>query len=430
MLLLFFVSVVLHAQSITYEELLKSASIKSNKLKIYKTDESIESARLSSVSSEYYPNLGISYNTEYNRDENGLPFGTESVGDTVITSGTRYQSSLSLNMDYELYHFGTTNKSINIAESEVEIRYLLWCEEEKKLHQNILDRYNSAIKMKIQSNLRQEMLMIRQELYIIKKRLYKAGRYSKIDLGDEAIYIIDLEREIERALMQYQEDVIVLSNLSHIEIDEKESTLLPIGHSEIDTFVDDFEETTEGHRYDELVFQKEEEMSRYKRMQFPSVSMYGNYYFYGSDADNAYSSFEDIQKNSWKLGVAVRMSIFEGFKYNSESDRLWFELQRVKQEREMRKREYEYNAKSKQSKILHLATLEDKDEHLFNETQVKIKMIERLKKTHKIDSVRELSVRLEVLERELNLQIEQSEVNYESASLNIMYRGVDQCTQH
>lgn len=428
--LLWITSLTLFAQSITFQELLQSASNESNRLKIYKTDENIEMSRLATVSAEYYPSLSFSYNTEYNKDENGLPSGTESIGDTVITNGTRYQSSLSLNANYELYHFGTTNKSISIAKSEVDIKHLLWCEEEKKLHQSILERYNSAVKMKIQSDLKQQMLEIRHQLYETKKRLFRAGKSSKVDLGDEAIFIIDLEREVESALMQYQEDVVALSSLSHIELDEDKSELLPIGYSKIDVLADDFEETTEGHRYSRLIHQKEDEISRYKRTQLPSISMYGNYYFYGSDPDNAYDAFDNIQKNSWKLGVSVRMSIFEGFKYRNESERLWFELQRIKQEREMRKREYEYDARAKTSKIIHLVALQEKDENLYSETQEKIKMIDRLRKTYQVDSLNELNARLEGLERELNLKIDQSEAAYENASLDILYRGVDQCTLH
>ena len=424
------IKALLHAESITIEKLLQAASEESSRLKLYKIDEKIERARYHALSSEYYPTLGVSYNTEYNRDENGLPFGTESVGDTVITSGTRYQSSLSLNMNYELYHFGTTIKSREIAEREVKLKYLLWCEEEKKLYQSILERYNSALKMKIQSDLKQKMLEVRQDLYEIKKRLYRAGRSSKVDLGDEAIFIIDLERDIEQAKMQYQDDIVNLSALSHIDLDEEHSVLLEIGYQQTDVLVDDFEETTEGYRYTQLIHQKEEAISQYRRTQFPTISMYGNYYFYGSDPDDAYDSFDAIHKNSWKLGVAIRISLFEGFKYDKESDRLDLELQRVKQERELRKREYEYDAKSKANKIIHLVALQHKDERLYNEAQEKIKMIDRLRNSYQVDSVSELTTKLEGYERELNLKIEMSETAYENASLHILYRGVDQCTQH
>ena len=427
---LLLISLNLLAQEVTLKKLLNSATLESERLQIFTTDEHIETARLESTYGQYYPKLSVSYNTEYNRDENGFSFGTESVGDTVMTSGTRYQSSMSLNLNHELYHFGTTSKSVDIAKSEVEIKHLLWCEEEKKLHQTILERYSSAVKMKVKSNLKNQMLGIRQKLFEIKKRLYKAGRYSKVDLGDEAIFIIDLEREIALSLLQYKEDIIQLSNLSYIELDEDETELLPIALNYMHALADDFEDTTEGHKYAEQISQKEDELSMLNRSQFPTIGMYGNYYFYGSDPDEAYDSFKEITKNSWKLGISISMSLFEGFKYNDESDRLQYELQRIKLEHNLRKREYEYESKVKINKISYIQTLEAKDQILKDKSQEKIKMVSRLRKSHQVNSVTELNAKLEGLERELNLKIEQYEAAYENASLDILYRGVDQCTQH
>ncbi len=95
LILYFILSIVLHGNDVTYEELLNSASVNSFKLKLLKSDENIESSKLESVYADYYPTLNLSYNTEYNRDLNGFSTGTESVGDTVITNGTRYQSDSS-----------------------------------------------------------------------------------------------------------------------------------------------------------------------------------------------------------------------------------------------------------------------------------------------------------------------------------------------
>lgn len=230
--------------------------------------------------------------------------------------------------------------------------------------------------------------------------------------------------------MQYQEDLSVLSSLSYIELEEATTELLPIGGIELALVADDFEETTQGHRYSELIRQKEDEISMHKRSQFPTLAMYGNYYLYGSDPVDAYDSFEDVQRNSWKLGLAVRINIFEGFKYNNESDRLRYELVRIQQERDLSKREYEYEVSAKSTKIMHLKTLEVKDEDLYLQTQDKIDMVNRLRENQQVDSVSELNAKLEGLERELNLKIEHSEAAYEKASLNILYRGLNQCTQH
>lgn len=428
--LLLFLNLAVNAHIVTYQDLLQSASDKSIKLKMFKSDEKIESSKVEALYEKYYPTLSLSYNTEYNRDLNGLASGTESIGDTVITSGTRYQSSASLNLNHELYSFGTTGDSIDIAKKEVIIKQLNRCEEEKKLHQNILDRYSSAIKSKIKSSIKEEMLTVRQELYSIKQRLYKAGKYSKLDLGDEAITIIDLEKEIELALLQYQEDLVYLSSLSHVELDEKSTELMAIGFNHSDYLTDDFEETALGHKYAEQVKQKEKEILMLTHSQYPTLSMYGNYYMYGSDIDNAYDSFDAIKKNSWKLGLAIRLNIFEGFKYNNTSQTLRHELQRIKDERDFYKREYEYNAKIKLHKISYLKNITDKDHTLYDKTNEKMGMIERLRKSYQVDSINELSTMLEALERKLNLEIQQSEMAYENASLDILFRGASQCTQH
>ncbi len=424
------VSFTLYAQSVSLEELLKSSSEQSFNLKMFKSDEEISHSNLYSVYSQYYPSLALSYNTEYNRDEDGLPTGTESVGNTIITSGTRYQSSLSLNLNYELYHFGVSDKSVHMAEYDVDIKHLLWCEEEKRLHQSILDRYSSALKMKTKSDFKSKMLDIRRTLYKVKKRLYVAGKSSKIDLGDEAIFIIDLEREVELSIMQYKEDIIQLSALSHVELDDVNTELLDIGFDNNSDLVDSFSQTTEGLKYSKMLKQKKEEISRNKRLLFPTISTYGNYYFYGSNPSSVYDSFEDIKRNSWKVGLSLQMTIFEGFKYNHDRHRLTYELQRLEDEKNQKQREYQYNAKSKVSKIQYLNILEDKDDNLFKETQEKIVMIERLREDNQIDSMSELQANLEHIERELNLKIERSERAYENASLHILYRGVDQCTQH
>ncbi|WP_310442556.1 TolC family protein [Sulfurimonas sp.] len=428
--LLLLLNFALQAQTVTYQDLFASASKNSIKLKMFKEDVNIESYKVETIYAKYYPTLALSYNTEYNRDLGDLPSATESIGDSVITSGTKYQSSISLNLNHELYHFGATEDSIGIAKKEVTIKKLNWCEEEKKLHQTILDRYSSAIKSKIKISIKDEMLNIRQELYKIKQRLHKAGKYSKLELGDEAITMIDLEKDIELALLQYQEDIIHLSSLSHVELDEKNIELVSIGFENSDCLTDKFEETALGHKYAQQVKQKEQEILMLTHSQYPTLSLYGNYYMYGSDQNDAYQSFDNIQKNSWKLGLAIRLNIFEGFKYSHTSQTLKHELQRIKDELDLQKREYEYNAKMKLSKLSYLKTLAEKDENMHDKTTQKMDMINRLRESYQVDRISELNTMLEALERKLNLKIQQRDMAYENASLDILFRGATQCTQH
>ncbi|MDD3506400.1 MAG: TolC family protein [Sulfurimonas sp.] len=429
-LLLLLICLVIEAKTITLQEILHSASEASSKLKILKIDEDIENSKVETLYSKYYPTIALSYNTEYNRDLDNSPSTTESIGDSIITSGTKYQSSLSLNLNHEIYHFGATEDSIGIAKKEVNIKKFNRCEEEKRLHQTILDKYNSAIKSKTKINIQEEMLKIRQELYKTKQRLYNAGKYSKLDLGDEAISVLDLENDLELALLQYKEDILHLGNISHMKLDAKSTELMPIESNFSDYNSANFEETALGYRYEEQLKQKKQEILMLKHSQYPSLSMYGNYYLYGSDLNNAYDSYDNIRKNSWKLGLAIRFNIFEGFNYSNTLQTLECELQKIKEERDLYKREYEYSAKIKLSKLNSTKILENKNEDIYEKTTQKMQMINRLKDSRQVDSISELNTMLEALDKKLKLKIQQSDLAYENASLNIMLRGITQCTQH
>ena len=118
---------ILWGHSVTFEELAKSSTKHSIRLKVFKSDEDIQTANIQTKYNKYYPAVSLSYNTEYNKDLDGASSGSESIGDSVITNGTRYQSSLSLNLNYELYSFGTTQDSISIAKKELDIKKAIRC---------------------------------------------------------------------------------------------------------------------------------------------------------------------------------------------------------------------------------------------------------------------------------------------------------------
>ncbi len=428
--LLIIFSFAVHAQSITYQELLNSATKHSIKLKIFKSDEDIESSKVNSLYEKYYPTLSLSYNTEYNKDLDESSSATESFGDSIVISGTKYKSSLSLNLNHELYNFGTTEDSIEIAKKEVQIKKFTWCDEEIKLHQSILDTYSSAIKSKTKQNIKEKILQVHKKLFEVKQRLYKAGKYSKIDLGDEAITILDIEKELDMLELQYQEEILNLSKLSYIKLDAENTKLMDIGVINTDNLVYSFENSASWYKYDQKLQQKVQELDMLNHSLYPTLTMYGNYYMYGSDEHNAYDSYDNIKKNSWKIGLAVRFNIFEGFKYSNTSQRLKYELLRIKQEKKLYQREYEYTSKIKQTKISNLNNLTDIENKLYLKTHEKMDMVNRLREALQIDSVSELKTFIQTLQRELNLELQENEVVYEKASLDILHKGLAQCTQH
>lgn len=416
------------SKEISYEALKISATEHSHWLKLRTIDTSIEKTRLDSVYSGLYPQLSLGYSGEYNKNLDQTTSGSISVGGTTINSAVRNKDSLALSLNYELYHFGTTLKQIEISKKEIAFKKLEVCNEENKLFREILDLYATAQKAQSEQNYKAQMHALRQELYTLKQRLYAAGKESRVSVGDEAIRLIELERDIERAQMSYEENLIALTKLSHIDLDLKSTQLLPLGTKAKDIHIGSFEESSQARQYRDKIDQKNTEISLNIRTQLPVLSLYSNYYLYGSDMHNAYNAFEDMKPNSWNAGLSLRWNLFEGFKYNSESARLHFERDRLNEEYALAKREFDAQTQISQQKIDRLTQLQKNNVLIVNESRSKIAMIKRLREHGEADAVSEVSVKLETLERELTLESERIQHAYEAEALKLQHRGAEECT--
>lgn len=425
-----FIEIVVASQDISYEQLKSSAVLNSHRLKLRHIDTSIEQERLGSVYSSFYPQLSLGYNGEYNQNLDKSISGSISVGGTTINSTVRNKDSLALSLNYELYHFGTTLKQIEMSKKEIASKKLEVCNEETKLYRELLDLYATAQKAQSEYRYKNQMHVLRQELYTLKQRLYAAGKESRVSVGDEAMRLIDLERDIERAQMSYEENLIALTKLSHVDLDLQSTQLLPLDTKAEEIHLGSFEENSQARQYKEKIDQKNAEISLNLRTQLPVLSLYSNYYLYGSDMHNAYNAFENMKPNSWNVGVSLRWNLFEGFKYNSESARLHLERDRLVEEYALAKREFDTQTQIYQQKIDRLTQLQKNNVLIVNESRSKIAMIKRLREQGEADAVSEVSVKLETLEREMTLESEMIQQMYEAEALKLQHRGTDQCTPH
>jgi len=427
LLFLLIFEIIAVSQNISFDQFKEAASLYSHRLKLRTIDISIEAARLGSVYSSLYPQLSLGYSGEYNQNIDKADSGTLSVGGTTINSSVQNKDSLALSLNYELYHFGTTLKQIEMSKKEIASKKLEVCNEENKLYQELLDHYASAQKAQSEHKFKTAMHALRKKLYDYKQRLYTAGKESRVSIGDEAIRLIDLERDIERSLMSYEENLLALTKLSHIELDFKNTKLLPLNAQPEKIHIGSFEDNVQARQYQEKLAQKNAEISLNNRSQFPVISFYSNYYLYGSDPHNVYDALNDIRPNSWNMGLSIRWNLFEGFKYNSESARLHFELDRINEEYKLAKREFDAQTQISQHKIDRLYQLQKNDVFIVNESRSKIAMFTRLREQGELDAVSEVTVILEGLERELTLDTETIQHAFETESLKLLYRGVEEC---
>lgn len=422
-------STSIFAKTVSLEEILEYATQHSKALALKQTDALIELKNINSAKSAYYPSLNLLYNAEYNEALDGTPLGVESIGGMTISNETRYQSSMALQLNYDLYHFGVTDTYVNIASLEYKIKKIEWCFAQKQLYQAILEYYTKALKSEAEIEYKTKMLEIRKKLYSMKERLHAAGKYSKIDLGDEAIYIMTIERDIENNIMEYKENSIRVSQLSTMEMDDN-IKLLPLHAEKENTISDNYPDTIQGQILYKKITKKREEISLNMRQQLPSLGLYSNYYLYGTHPKEYDYTVRHLNEKSWNIGLALRVNIFEGFKHSTAQERLQLELQRLEQEFDESKHNYEYDTKSKNTKIMELSLLKKHEQSLLEENYKKREMLHRLREEQNIDLLTQLTSEYELLKHALSLHTREIDASFEKISLNILNRGVDKCTQH
>ncbi len=422
-----FASIAVYAQEISYETLLKSASDNSYRLKLGATDTRIEEARLDVLYSNYYPSLSLGYNSEYNKLLNSQTNGSVTVGETTINSGNTYEDSLSFRLNYELYHFGTTAKQIQMQHQEVKVKTYARCSEEIKLHTEILDQYSQALQSWEELHAKESIRALHKELYSTKERLFEAGRESRTSVADEAIEIINLERDIERSRMRYDESVISLSRLSMLPLDPKNAQLLSFTVTTPIDKAPTFDESIEAQSYREKLTQKDSEISAHLRSQLPVLSAYGNYYLYGADNNQFIQAFNTMQPNSWNAGVSIRVDIFQGFKYNHESQRLRLEKQRLLEEYELRRNEFTKEVETITNRTDHLTLLQSQEKTLIAQTEDKGKRLIRLRASGESDAQSVITTQIQSLERQLNLKTQEIQHAHEQEALRLKQRTIGEC---
>jgi outer membrane protein TolC len=238
-----------------------------------------------------------------------------------------------------------------------------------------------------------------------------------------------MQRDIENALMQYKDDLLQLGKLSYMKI-ESNDRLLPLMIEEQISFVKKFEYTVEAKILEKKIAQKKEEIRLKFRQQLPSLSLYSNYYLYSSHPTEFEYPVLHMSQKSWNVGFSVRFNIFEGFKNSAADAQLHLELQNLQNQLTQTKHNFEYEQQSKVTKIDELKLLHNKEENLLQENNNKLVMIMRLRENQRVDMLRELNTKYELLQRKLNLADREVDINFQKVSLTITNRGVKQCTQH
>jgi len=404
-------SIPLHlfAKVYSFDSLLELIKKNSIELKIHDTEMLIQKIEIDKIKSNYLPKVYIQGYSEYNKDLSESDNEIASVGSDVITNYTQFQNALSLKLDYLLYDFGKKNKKIENEEIKYKIKKLEKCLKYQSLAEKTLDIYKQILTYRIEINYYQELLKLKKEIYVLKQRLYKAGEISKVELADLAIEILTLENELRNKKEEYETLLFELSKHTGVRFSVEDNFReFLISPKPINM---DFTKSVKYRLSNLKIKQKEKELEIIKLNKLPTVSMYASYNLYGQDR-NYVNSLENIRQNSYKIGIAFKMDIYDGNINDYEKKKTALEIKKLKLQQQLEKREFANKIAKLRKNLEYLYSINSNNYVLKRNIEISENMQNRLNKVKKIDTVTHLQKKISLIKQKLQIDNKKIELGY------------------
>lgn len=391
----------IYAKTFTFSSLAKSLestnpSILSSKLQTLLANEEINAAK-----SSLYPRLSLSANSEYSKKYANTR--NNYINDESLVSSTGFASSVSLKLNYELYKFGANALNIDAASYKKQSLSYKECVILNEAKLRLLELYYNLLDSKDKLNSYNNLKQINKEIYETSKRLYENGDHTKTAMTSSAIRLVEIEDNIASLSKQIKNLLSEISNLSgeDIYIDDE---IMPFSSEDIgdkfnqtsvslnranqtnqagqtnqtnqasqanqasqtkslnqapgfspqtlslDSLISSplppFEQTSEAKELNALILSKQSALESKKKEYYPTFYLYAKYDFYGDDRDNFRRSWDDTQRNGYRIGLSMVYNLFDGFNREASIESASLELLLAKEQFNEAKRRYEKEARN------------------------------------------------------------------------------------
>jgi hypothetical protein len=394
-------SLSIYAKTFTFSSLSKSLestnpSIISSKLQTLLANEEINAAK-----SSLYPRLSLSANSEYSKKYANAR--NNYINDESLVSSTGFASSVSLKLNYELYKFGANALNIDAAAYKKQSLSYKECVTLNEAKLRLLELYYNLLDSKDKLNSYNNLKQINKEIYETSKRLYDNGDHTKTAMTNSAIRLVEIEDNIASLNKQIKNLLSEISNLSGEDI-YIEDEIMPFSSEDIgDKFnqtpvslkqanqtnqtsvslkqagqtnqtnqtnslsqapgispqtlnlapgslisspLPAFEQTSEAKELNALILSKQSALESKKKEYYPAFYLYAKYDFYGDDRDNFRRSWDDTQRNGYRIGLSMVYNLFDGFNREASIESASLELLLAKEQFNEAKRRYEKEARN------------------------------------------------------------------------------------
>jgi len=375
------------------------------------------------VRSEYFPTLSVVYDNQYTKNLKDETGQNQIVGDTLISSNTLYKNVLRFRAQYNLFDFGVRGKKYAMSKSDIEKEAAIYKRMRRELSEQIIGLYSEIISAYKEKQCYTVLIALYEELFTTKERLFVAGQSSKLNVMDEAVNIARAEDRIKLANIRMKQALDKLSGFTYEEYDANSFEPDDFGGFFVDAANTDeahaliLDYTPENKIYQVDLTNKARELSIKRREVLPKVSVYSDYYFYGSDRTGMFKAVSDLTQSSFGAGFSINMPLFDGFKNMAQRKRMKLELEKIECEKQHVLHELmaQYNSiKSEWQGYRTEYEIQQKTLGLFRE---KFDMIKRLDQEQLIGKEEYLSTEADFVKQKLETEL--SYIKYVSASIKL-----------
>lgn len=424
--ILLILTIIIHsnfvkAETINWEttrnEVLKNAY----DVQLSKIDINISKAKITGAKSEYYPKISAYAYNEYSRDLSGKSNQVVYVGNEVIYGDNIYQNALSLGLSYNLFDFGIRSENLKIAKTDSKSKQAAYYKALRDMELAAIDIYAKALLCSKELTAKKSLLEIQQELHQMKVRLNESGQIDKTKEVAENIKIVELEQNIDKLQSEYKSALNELSFYTQKKYDpqvtylsdftSQDKNIVPVNNmikgSVKEDIRLDLKQSPEYKIYDAEIEKKQSELEIAKKQNLPTFNFQTNYYLYGSDPSSYLHSYDEFGQRGLKFRITTALPIFDGFKNKSERERLTYEIERLKVEKEQKLAELTKTFDKIKIESDYSKLQEETNKKMLELVESNITMLDKLNENKLIEKEVYLNEKMKLLNQKLQVETTQ-----------------------
>jgi hypothetical protein len=399
-------------EEIDFWDLLDQAMIKSTAVILKKHDIQITQKNMDIVKSEYYPNISLGYSGEYyhgyDRD------GGSSIGGSFYPGYSQYRDSLDLSLSHELYRFGATDLKMQMSQKDIEIVKSELALAQQDISKELLSYFMDAVKSQENLKFKDDMRVVQDRILQKKWRLFESGQISKTLILRDQLSLVSLEKDILKHELNFIDAIKKIQILANVEINPKlvKFSIPTPKNREIVSF----EQSAVAKNLKLKLEKKLQELELIKKDYKPTIYANSAYRFYGADDDSFTKTIENLEKNSWDVGVSLRWELFSGFKTDTTVEKAKIEVQRLVEQYRLAKVDFESRKMKREllkeaiDKILRV------EAQILDQTCQQEDIMVRLESAGQISSIEIDGIELNKLKSQLDFRLGVADRVYETIS--------------